>query len=762
MNIRSSRVYSAPVPKMPPGLVELMEGLAREVLKNNPTEVYEFCAEHMHKLLQIRDGPTTKVTLTLKQKIAKATTKIRNREAQRRDEFDKKMQLLQHVQNDQYLNDNMVHKNDIEAEQYIQENIVKIPQNHLTSNIEHELIVGATQVANIINITTSDLKPEDNIDLRNESQNVKLFNSELDKINKIEEESSEIKLIEGTDDNGTEEKCFENNDKLTICVDDQNERKVLKDNTNFDEQTDLNASKPKNIEDSDITVVDVNNDNKINLNILTDNTESIDGKETNNALNGIKNSSTAINLVEHKDLSGNNDNIPKDKHEEEEKNYKVEDTTVETTEEEKTSSIDKNIISNDIIVKENNLEGNSDEITESVNKQNLNTNVKVFDEPTEGELKNKYAESHGHVNNNSMDLETAAITIQKVFRSFLFRNKTSSIDDSANIYMNLLIEDKEKKDDEVTSNNNIIKDRRSLGISRMDTVLQTVNEEKSLSLSTDDSSTLSSAATIIQAHVRGFLVRNNFNLNKTASSTSGIDSDAQSMTSLEGDVDCRKNRTVLNIHIVPEGGHYMSRDESMLTSIDLSLDGSPPNSTNLHPLGYDKSERRKQLKREDAIQSISPPSNNSGKLSEDVDSVKEVLINSDNDNLKCEPTNDYDLHPLNINEVHTPTHVLNDDNIPTMINNVGTEAIENNEVNSDIKSNQLNSLSLNSDEMDVVTPFVTLDETVSSDHVENDIKLINSGECHDVVLPTKVSRNDTSVVREFQNVVVYFLVWNNS
>ncbi|XP_046971593.1 uncharacterized protein LOC124538550 [Vanessa cardui] len=741
MNTRSSRVYATPVPKMPPGLVELMEGLAREVLKNNPTEVYEFCAEHMHKLLQIRDGPTTKVTLTLQQKIAKATTKIRKREAQRRDEFDKKMQLIQHVQNEQYLSDNMVKKNDTDAEQYIQENIVKIPQNHLTGNIEHELIVGAKQVDNVINIPTSDLIPEDNIELSKESQNVKQFKSDLDKPTKIEVESSEIKQNEGTDDNGTEVNCYENNDNLSKCLDSQNERNVSKDTTNFDEQSYLNTSKPKNIEDNDITVVDVINDNKIHPNILKDNTEPVDCKEANNAFNELSNSSTVINIAEHKGLSVNNDSIPKDKQEEEENSYKV-DTIVEMTEGENSTSINKDI-SNDITVKENDTEGNNYEITESVNKDNLND--KVSDEPTESELKNKYGESHGNVNNSSMDLETAAVTIQKVFRSFLFRNKTSSIDDSTNIYMNLLIEDKEKKDDEVASNNNAIKDRRSLGISRMDTVLQTVNEEKSLSLSTDDSSTLSSAATIIQAHVRGFLVRNNFNHNKTASSTSGIDSDAQSMTSLEGDVDGRKNKTVLNIHIVPEDGHYMSRDESMLTSIDLSLDGSPPNSTNLHPLGYDKSERRKQLKREDAIQSISPPSNNSGKLSEDVDSVKEVLINSDNDNLKCEPTND--LHPLNVNEVHAPTYVLNDDNIPTMINDVGTDAIENNRGSSDDKTNQLNSLSLNSDEMDVVTPFVTIDETVPSDHVENDVKLIHSGECHDVVLPTKVSRNDTSVVR---------------
>lgn len=59
MRMTASRVYMRPqpVPKMPPGMVELMEGLTRDVLKNNPPDVYGFCANHMQKLLEIRDGP---------------------------------------------------------------------------------------------------------------------------------------------------------------------------------------------------------------------------------------------------------------------------------------------------------------------------------------------------------------------------------------------------------------------------------------------------------------------------------------------------------------------------------------------------------------------------------------------------------------------------------------------------------------------------------------------------------------------------------
>ena len=264
----------------------------------------------------------------------------------------------------------------------------------------------------------------------------------------------------------------------------------------------------------------------------------------------------------------------------------------------------------------------------------------------------------------------------------------------------------------------------------MDTVLQTVNEEKSLSLSTDDSSTMSSAATVIQAHVRGFLVRNKLHSNKTVSTNSlaASNSNEPSLTSLEMDNEQNKNKTVLNIHIVPEGSNYLSRDESVITSMDLSLDSSPPSSINLHPLGYDKSERRKQLKREDAIQSVSPPSNNSGKLSEDVDSVKEL------------PLNDHEISE----EHQTENNVVKDDlNEVTTIGGGEEVHSENTALQTIVSDNKQlanKQEKNNSDEMDVVTPFVSNENNNSSDQ-----KLMHSGEFHDAVLPTKVSRSDTSV-----------------
>ncbi|XP_063538899.1 uncharacterized protein LOC134748129 isoform X2 [Cydia strobilella] len=369
-----------------------------------------------------------------------------------------------------------------------------------------------------------------------------------------------------------------------------------------------------------------------------------------------------------------------------------------------------------------------------------------------------------HTAVSGMDLETAAITIQKVFRTFLFsKSRASTLDDTVN--ENSLEEDMENKDKpEYALTANINKERRTLGIIRMDTVLQTVNEEKSLSLS--DESSLSSAATTIQAHVRGFLVRNRLASNKTASSSSLVNSDGQS-TSLDGDVHEPK-KTILNIHIVPERGQFMSRDESLLTSTDLPLDNSPPSSTNLHPLGYDKSERRKQLKREDAVQSISPPSNNSGKQSEEVDSVKKTLIDSDDVDVKEE-------HQVVSVYSQDKPHEADTESCDTTLTISSTaetvidadtynprEVLSSPEHNLE-SDNKNHEVLTSSDELDVVTPSAIAAKTPSLD-TENDDKpkLVHSGEFHDIVVQTQVKRSEASVVREFKNVLVYFLLWDKT
>ncbi|XP_052756441.1 putative leucine-rich repeat-containing protein DDB_G0290503 isoform X2 [Galleria mellonella] len=350
-------------------------------------------------------------------------------------------------------------------------------------------------------------------------------------------------------------------------------------------------------------------------------------------------------------------------------------------------------------------------------------------------------------NPSNMDLETAAITIQKVFRSFLFKSRASTLDDT-NDEINSLEEDNNKKEEIDYQIMNGNKERR--GISRMDTVLQTVNEEKSLSLSTDDSS-LSSAATTIQAHVRGFLVRNKLHLNKTSTNSLG-NSDGTSTISLDGDIENNKNKTILNIHIVPEGGNYLSRDESVLTSMDISLDGSPPSSLNLHPLGYDRNER-KQLKREDAIQSISPPSNNSGKLSEDIDSVKEMIIN-DGELSLTQNNVGKNLTYCEEHQIDPQFSDIPSDNttIESLVETEKTHDKNNinnphSKVQTDVEKRKGTLTKMSSDEMDVVTPFQENPHDSKSADSNSASKLMHSSEFHDIVLPTKVSRSDTSVVR---------------
>ncbi|CAK1583662.1 unnamed protein product, partial [Parnassius mnemosyne] len=95
MKLSGSRAYISPtpVPKMPAGLVELMEGLTKEVLRRNPTDIFEFCTEHMKKLLELRDGRPPDRYLTLEKKIIKANNIVRQRAKQRRQKYDKEMQL---------------------------------------------------------------------------------------------------------------------------------------------------------------------------------------------------------------------------------------------------------------------------------------------------------------------------------------------------------------------------------------------------------------------------------------------------------------------------------------------------------------------------------------------------------------------------------------------------------------------------------------------------------------------------------------------
>ncbi|XP_052744137.1 uncharacterized protein LOC112044332 [Bicyclus anynana] len=765
MSVKSSRMYTAPVPKMPPGLIELMEGLAKDVLKCNPPDVYSFCADHMMKLIEIRDGPIPKREMTLEQKIAIANKKRRQRAAQRSKDYDKEMKTQLASQNNEgNVSIEATDKNNSETGQYIKDNIVIIPDKDIIGDIEHEIIVNKEEntltllspkttepntdnILKSINSIETDLSPDplyDSIQVNDVKVlshiNVIENNEDIEVLQDKYNENVSITLHQN--DINTVEKLGDFQPDEEICLEPVAENENDTQNT----QTTVNIIENKDYLECETLIVNNNDKEKPQIEANIQENVCHLNKETNVFV--VENEHEEKIIDDHTDMAKPLDIDVNDADDRNDKiGYSESDPhtcSPDKQDDEIFHKVDDNDIPNDNKAEfQNDKSAHKDDDTDILNDSKI-------------ELQN-------HINNTPMDLETAAITIQKVFRNFLFKNKTLSSDDVTNIDINLLIEDKnEQIENDDISRTNINKDRRTLGLSRMDTVLQTVNEEKSLSQSTDDSSTLSSAATIIQAHVRGFLIRNKYNLNKNSSTTSGVDSDGLSLTSIEGDNDNRKNKTVLNIHIVPENGHFMSRDESVLTSIDLSLDGSPPDSANLHPQGYERSERRKQLRREDAIQSISPPSNNSGK-SEDIDSVKELVINKENNKHECMlAESDYTI--TDAKEISsTAVSDLNDVNILTMVGNLDT-ALEvkslgpiDSPVKHDMTERPHSLPEMTSDEMDVITPF-----TPSEDKLSNDANLIHSSEFHEVVLPTKVARSDTSVVREFQNVLVYFLLWNNA
>ncbi|CAK1550535.1 unnamed protein product [Leptosia nina] len=643
---KGSRTYAAPVPKMPPGLIELMEGLSKDVLKHNPSNVYEFCANHMKKLLQIRDNKKNN-TLNLQRRIAKAQEIIRQRAKQRCE-----------------------NNIDLQSEKHktFSDHDGNILEQTLTS--DENLVPATEQSDNVV----SELRIQGDLNISQDVDNKETdFYMERDPENLENKENTEHK---STDD--LENNSYINNVELDF---ESKQQEELHTNEMQQGSEDANCT---NDEETSILVSD------------TSPTETrLINEDVGNIIPDLEASSLEVPNLKQQQIDANSTLV-------------LPEIFTDSSEEIKECKKEDDHVKDKVSITFNEADKKNDDF----NDVNIKKAV---------------------VQHNVMDLETAAITIQKVFRSFLFRTKTASVDDATNVDINLFIND----DNGILHNNTHNKERR--GISRMDTVLQTVNEEKSLSLSTDDSSTLSSAATVIQAHIRGFLVRNKLNPYKSPS-TSLIDTKGLSVASFEDDIDQQKGKTVLNIHIVPERGGFDSKDESLLNSMDLSMDGSPT-SMSLHPHSYDISERRKKLKREDAFQSVSPPSNNSSsRVSEDIDSVKEILVNGNSKD-------------MSYNDVNSGS-----------VDNAGKTDLEDNKIKTAVENEDYSPPTSRekqdmSDEKDVVTPFSDIEKRSFESNSET---LTHSGEFHEVVLPTKVSRSDTSIVREFHDVLAYLLLWNYS
>ncbi|XP_041969926.1 uncharacterized protein LOC121726577 isoform X2 [Aricia agestis] len=674
MSLRSSRMYGAAVPTMPPGLVELMEGLAKDVLKNSPDNIYEFCAQHMKKLIEIRDGKERKNDSPSIEKVTKVQENDQGKTEinQKLDDTDIEAVKVNEPEEAE------ASKNETDEKQIDEEFLNDSHESEKENESEQKHIDESTIGSNTVESANNENNSKDfEIKSLGTKEQILLELPESQNKNSLDTNSSNENLVLLVGDNEianiNEPVCNTNTENDDYST---NEANLLETDFVSKDKNELQSTKALDLQSDDQSVVEIENtEYNLNLNNDLDNLNSPQKDSSGNEK--VLNESNGI----HTESCINELSFPNE---------------------------DYSHVNIDRAIDSPNLE-------EKLHLQKSNEN-EDYSRDRSIDVDNDAA--------SSMDLEKAAITIQKVFRAFLFKSKTLSTEEVTNIDLNYLVDNDEK---EAVKDPSVMNKERRSGISRMDTVLQTVNEEKSLSLSTDDSSTLSSAATIIQAHVRGFLVRCKMPFNKTVSTVSVLDSDVPSAASLDSDHNQQVNKTILNIHIVPEGNNFISRDESLITSLDVSLDGSPRQSSSLHPLGYDISERRKQLKREDAIQSVTPPSNNSGKLSEEVDSVKEIVLNDSTDepNLEASEKND---------------ELKKDDHLPEFENHSSETRLEIS------KSKFIETRNITSDEADVVTPFVTDSGTVNSS-ANDPSKLLHSGEFHDIVLPTVVSRSNSSVVR---------------
>ncbi|KAJ8714039.1 hypothetical protein PYW08_007659 [Mythimna loreyi] len=757
---------------MPPGLVELIEGLTREVLRNNPSDIYGFCAGHVQQLLEIRDGPLQKKTLTLEEKIAKAQEKVRQRAEQRRQQYDRELLNRQSGKGSEI---QATPLNKYDTPPILPQEATAVPILKNPTQIEQDL-GNTSEVESSHEVHTSkedpqqqdikDLSRQDNVlkdDIKSEPNDMKSESKINDDLVELSDETSGNNVsLESTlnepPNTDTPASKVEMSDNLRAPIADEEmmhakeqsfkeDQKLVADDSALQEITESTPNPEEHILSTQIkseTVekvsdalsqiengarVDDQNSVTQEVNVISNFTATTQSDNITIPLNKEENRNSSetetIQNVIDPDITNqsNTDNVTETTNSDATVNKKEEDLQETNTfdisfKESPTVELQDPQMNPDML--ESLLETNTDTdvvtlLTQDSTKTEFNSSfvdlqqdafkhttgntdlsqgykdnsktngiISTLEELEDNTLhktgtsniamiennnkENDAIDNNGdentltncenpqiHNQDGNMDLETAAVTIQKVFRTFLFKSRASTFEDSVSEETMFLNETDKNKDECDFPIAGSLNERRSHGLTRMDTVLQTVNEEKSLSLSTDDSSTMSSAATVIQAHVRGFLVRNKFNSNKTVSSTSlaATNSNEPFLTSLEMDNEQNKNKTVLNIHIVPEG-------EEQQTEISVVKD--------------------------DMIE---------GTIAEEAKNE----VNAENIALETTVSDKAEtVKPI--------------------------ESVE----------------KMNCDEMDVVTPFISNEENNSSNQ-----SLMHSGEFHDAVLPTKVLRSDTTV-----------------
>lgn len=308
-------------------------------------------------------------------------------------------------------------------EQYGQEqNVVKIQQGDLKKNMEPEIVgnvhngkqISETLIENITSTEVDSLQLTDAIQCNNKENILSLTDHDLDNVSETKdiqtknEESKDVQCSVGITEQDTNE---------IIMIDPEN-KKVAQDckpMCNEEFNANINDSK-NNISDSELSSTEKGE-------ILKEHDghhEHPDNTKIESEINQhpIENDNTETNLDTIHDTKNEND--PQGERD----TKRLEENELCTTA--------------NMTVNENSKR--------DIEDTNLSLELEPTKEKDNDEMQNEKSKKlQNHASNNSMDLETAAITIQKVFRSFLFRNKTQSIDDATNVDINLLIEEKEKK-----------------------------------------------------------------------------------------------------------------------------------------------------------------------------------------------------------------------------------------------------------------------------------------------------------------------------
>lgn len=413
--------------------------------------------------------------MTLEQKIAIATKKIRQRAEQRRKDYDAKTQV-QKQSGSHNESEILVEKGHPDSEQYNQNKIVMIPEEDLIGDVEHEISVKAKENS----LSSESEKPKE--------MDSETTMSEMKAVDNDSPSAGNLKQNETNDDH-PDENIDQKTDEGAIGA-------TLENDTNEEETTQISAVKllaniKSDGDDSSPLILQENNILEITVDKETD------GQENNTNENDENNTETKLqesNIVDKRnDIPSCNENclqlvIKNDdesqnasetflkkeielecktsaNHYDKQKNPEI-GTNVENNggQINNTETINVSIVdeSDNTSINETNLQ-QDDSNTENTNDEDQTTLYSSINTDKENASKGSGKEDHiplllipaaipdeddtnnSELQSNTMNLETAAITIQKVFRNFLFKNKTLSTDDATNVDINALIEDKDEK-----------------------------------------------------------------------------------------------------------------------------------------------------------------------------------------------------------------------------------------------------------------------------------------------------------------------------